>query len=404
MNIGIVTTWYPAGAGYVSKAYEEALSRKHKVFIYARDGQNRKSDAAWDHSNVTWAPHNYNGTGIWKSHFKKWVKKNNISHVLFNEQRCWYPVVYAKELGLICGAYIDYYTQETVPAFAIYDFLICNTKRHYSVFKWHPQCFYIPWGTDTRQFVSQEPGEKRILTFLASAGWQPNWNGDRRGTLLALEAFSNVTGDCKFEIYSQVPLEKMTERWRSALTSDSRIVLKVGTFDPFPYNNADVYVYPSRLDGIGLTVPEALASGCAVIATDAAPMNEFVKDGINGSLVSVNTYIARSDGYYWPESYCDMAQLTLAMQRYIDSPDILTLHKKNARSDAEHFLNWSVNAHELPSIFDEIKLRKPTHQEISQVVSLDKCERTTSTRQFLKMFSKIPENIFSCFRNLLPKS
>lgn len=43
------------------------------------------------------------------------------------------------------------------------------------------------------------------------------------------------------------------------------------------YNSADVLVVPSRLEGVGLSVLEGMASGCIVVATDAPPMNEFLK-------------------------------------------------------------------------------------------------------------------------------
>ena len=53
MNIGIVTIWFPAGAGYVSKAYLEILERSHTVYIYARTGKIMKGDPSWDLPNVT---------------------------------------------------------------------------------------------------------------------------------------------------------------------------------------------------------------------------------------------------------------------------------------------------------------------------------------------------------------
>ena len=53
---------------------------------------------------------------------------------------------------------------------------------------------------------------------------------------------------------------------------------------PGLYHLGDVYVYPSRLDGVGLTVGEALACGLPVITTENGPMDEFVEDGFNGRL------------------------------------------------------------------------------------------------------------------------
>mgnify|MGYP005637546219 CR=1 FL=1 len=123
MNIGIVTQWFASGAGYVSRSYADVLKQKHQVFIYARGGPNLMGDPIWDGSNVTWAPLHPNTTGINARHFTRWAKRHKIDAVLFNEQRHWAGVVLAKKIGLLTGAYIDYYTQDTVPFFELYDFL-----------------------------------------------------------------------------------------------------------------------------------------------------------------------------------------------------------------------------------------------------------------------------------------
>ena len=366
MNIAIVTTWFPAGAGYVSKAYKEILEKEHNVFIYARGGKVMKGDPEWDLQNVTWAPRHYNG--IKTSHLIKWAKKNKIEIIFFNEQRYWKPVVEAKKAGFYIGSYIDYYTKETVPAFGIYDFLICNTKRHYSVFKWHKNCYYIPWGTDINKFKPKEFKKNRLLTFINSAGWQGAGDADRRGTLLAMEAFTKVKGECRLLIYSQLELKKCNKKWQEMVAKDKRIIFIEGTFDPFPYNTGDVFVYPSRLDGIGLTLPEALSSGLPSITTDTAPMNEFVIDDLNGSLVNVKKKICRQDGYYWPESICDINSLSEKMQKYFNS-DVLLRESSLARENAVKNLNWTLNASRLPEIFYKITNTKQfLNKDLEQLI------------------------------------
>ena len=55
---------------------------------------------------------------------------------------------------------------------------------------------------------------------------------------------------------------------------------------PAEYAAADVLCVPSRYDGWGLVVPEGLASGLPVIATDRmGAALEFVRDGRNGWLI-----------------------------------------------------------------------------------------------------------------------
>jgi len=351
MNIGIITTWFPSGGGYVSKAYRKVLEKENNVFIYARGGNVMKGDIIWDDKNVTWAPYHYNGIKV--THFLNWIKNKKIDILFFNEQRYWKPVIEAKRAGIVVGAYVDYYKQSTVKAFEIYDFLICNTKRHYSVFKWHENSHYIPWGTDIKKYNKIEFSNRK-LTFLISAGWQGAFTGDRRGSLLGIEAFTKVVGDCRLLVYSQVELNKCLPIWKEKICSDSRISFIYGTFDPFPYTHGDVFLYPSKLDGIGLTLPEALSYGLPVITTDNSPMNEFVKDGVNGFLVDVEKFLGREDGYYWPESYCNLESLIEKMQLFVNQDSNFLLEfKKKTLNYAINELDWIKNSENLCNIFTE---------------------------------------------------
>lgn len=344
MRIGIVTAWFSSGAGMVSKNYEQTFQKKHDVFIFCRGGS-AKCDSKWNGENVTWSKPRPSSTGICKNQLKKWIKSNHIEIILFNEQRNWKPVLFAKKLGIKIGAYIDYYTADTVPFFYLYDFLICNTKRHYSVFKDHPQSCFCPWGTQINTYKPLKYRPDRTITFLISAGTGGAIGAlDRRGAGMAMNIFSKVKGDCCLVVYSQVPLEQCPDHWKSIVSEDKRIDFRVGTFTPVPYNEGDVYVYPSRLDGIGLTLPEALSSGLAAITTNSPPMTEFVKNFENGRLINVKELHGRPDGYYWPESIINEESLKEAFQYYINNPNEVTRHGSNARSLAEKNLSWEKNS------------------------------------------------------------
>jgi glycosyltransferase involved in cell wall biosynthesis len=47
----------------------------------------------------------------------------------------------------------------------------------------------------------------------------------------------------------------------------------------------DVFVFPSLYEGLGIALIEAMAAGCACVATTAGPIPEFVESGRNGILV-----------------------------------------------------------------------------------------------------------------------
>lgn len=368
MKVGIVTTWFERGAAYVSKNIETALSRQHEVYIYARGGESYAIDnPEWARSNVTWGHKSQYPllTYIDISDFKKWLKVNNIEAVIFNEQHWWPPVLLCVDMGVLVGTYVDYYTEETIPLFGCYDFLICNTRRHQDIFKWHKQSKYIPWGTDTTLFKPQNRRrDAGPITFFHSAGMNPQ----RKGTDLLIQAFSCVDEDARLIIHSQVNLRKAVptlEPVINELISQNRLELIEKTVGaPGLYNLGDVYVYPSRLDGLGLSVVEALACGLPVITTNAAPMNEFVNSSI-GTLVNISRIYARSDGYYWPKSDCDIRDLSKSIASYIGNPKKLEDERKNARLMAETHYDWASNAKILLDFFNSAQVISPSEKSFA---------------------------------------
>lgn len=50
----------------------------------------------------------------------------------------------------------------------------------------------------------------------------------------------------------------------------------------------DVFVSPSRLEGFGLTILQAMAAGKPIVATDVGAITENVKDGVNGYVIRPN--------------------------------------------------------------------------------------------------------------------
>ena len=96
------------------------------------------------------------------------------------------------------------------------------------------------------------------------------------------------------------------------------------------YQHADVFCFPSRYDGWGLVVPEALASGLPVIGTDqTGSALELVKNGYNGWLIK-----AESEELLYQ-----------AMKKAIQlSPDELKNYKMSAKqSICNHSLADGVN-------------------------------------------------------------
>lgn len=374
MNIGIVTTWFERGAAYVSRQFMEVLQKTDEVFIYARGGEKyAKGDEKWDLPNVTWGKRNLAKMRqicmmyIDKKDFKKWIDKNHIEILFFNEQQWWIPLIWCKEWGIKTVAYVDYYNELTIPLFNIYDCLICNTKRHAFAFRHHPNAQYLKWGTNIDLYKPTEEKHEK-LTFFNSAGMAPI----RKGTDFVIKAFYNckMRKEAKLLIHTQKPLKNtipdVMPLVNELVAEGSMEVIEKTVTAPGLYHCADVYVYPSRLDGIGLTLMEAASSGLACITVDNPPMNEFVEDDF-GFKCNVEYQYARKDGYFWPMCSADVASLTTIMEGMIaDNYNVVEM-KQHAREYALRELDFNKNMMPLHDIFKSVEISNANDRVISAI-------------------------------------
>ena len=386
MKIGIVTTWFERGAAYVSRQFMELLQKTDEVYIYARGGEDHAiGNKKWDLPNVHWGKRNridwnlYGTTYIDKKDFHCWIVDNDIDIIFFNEQRYFEVLLWCKEWKVRTAAYVDYYTERLIPLYDVYDCLICNTKRHAFAFRNNPNTRYLKWGTDINLYKpSYESHDK--LTFFNSAGMDPC----RKGTDLTIKAFYQLKNrnKAKLLIHTQVSLNDVLPELKSVieelLNEKSLEIVEKTITAPGLYYRADVYVYPSRLDGIGLTLMEAAASGLACITIDNAPMNEFVDESF-GRVCKVDYSYCRYDGYYWPLSVADVHSLSQIMAEFVDGELNIKEMKINAREYAERELDFSKNLSSLHGVFAETKFHY-NQEECDRIIKYE--------RQGIKKYSK----------------
>ena len=79
---------------------------------------------------------------------------------------------------------------------------------------------------------------------------------------------------------------------------------------------------PSRWEGFGIVFIEALACEAIVVTSDIAPMNEYIKNMINGLLVK---------DYENPQALAEMIKLACTNSKVRESL------KRNARKSVEEF-------------------------------------------------------------------
>lgn len=394
MNIGFISSWLHRGASYVTINYMKML-KEHDLYVYARGGEYFDECLNFENASIYKAKR-LGGTIIDGNELLKWIKKNQIEILIVNEQD---EVEAICKVKLECpdlkiGAYIDYYTEKTVNNYYAYDFLICNTKRHYSVFNWHPQCFYLPWCVDTDLYL---PSKKKNseLTFFHSMGMS-----NRKGTDTLIKTFIDyhLGKKAKLIIHTQKDISNLISE-REACENNIEIIKKT-VQPPGLYNLGDIYVYPTTLDGLGLTMYEALSSGMPVIATNDAPMNEII-DSSRGVMVEVEKFISRSDGYYWPLAFVSQKSLYHAMNMYIDNVNLIKQHKINAREYAVSNLSIEICEKKCKKIIDSVESLK-NMEWCEHYLKRKKMQKKVERKhEFIDLF--VPNKFESSIRNFIEK-
>ena len=370
-KIGIITTWFDRGASYVSKAYVDALKADFDIGIYARGGEEFPlNDPRWNQEYVYWSEFVPGGinTQVDLEDFQIWLSRFEPDVLLFNEQQSWEVILWCKlNLEIPIGSYIDYYTHDTVPLFDAFDFLCCNTKRHHSVFQDHHNAWYIPWGVDLNQYNTPLELETDHPIFFHSAGFSPF----RKGTDLVLEAFLKMEYEASLVIHIQ----------HSPSQHDSLLPFKnIANIQwitetippPGAYHFGHIYVYPSRLDGLGLSLPEAIASGLYALVPDEAPMNEFIENGVNGETIEVVKKWTREDGYYWDMNQINTQAMSKAMDNIAKAWKDDPKRKSKIHCWAEKNLDWKQNSNQLAAMIQQIppiKLNKTTQEALEKMIA-----------------------------------
>lgn len=326
MKIGIVTSWLNGtGAGEVSLNFSKVLlSAGNSVHVYSRNEitPGKTLPIPFEHPNFSVTPAASSNSPLVKSlnirDFLKFIARNEIDSVIFNEQVDLTPVIELKKLGIRCIAYVDYYREDTVNSFRIYDALICNTLRHFNVFKWHPNAWLLPWGIDPSLYKNTvAKSSNNEFPFFHSCSYSPR----RKGTDILLESLAE-SDQFRCTIHAFPSLSETLPEYKDVikklklqgrLQEINQLIRQPGL-----YSMGRIYVYPSRLEGIGLSILEAAASGLHLIVPDIEPFTEFALP-FASTLVPIDSFRSRSDAYYWPIAEVSSSSLVVAMNQALSS-------------------------------------------------------------------------------------
>jgi len=333
MRIGLVTKWFNRGQAFVSRYIRDALdARGHETFILARPTRDKGPMAAhvartgvWDQPGVTEA-------SDWEvpfAEYERWIADNGIEAVHWDNCYQHEEIARIRASGVkTVGRFVweMFGAGDAEPAKRAYDVLYsltrCEQRRYAEMGIESP---YVQWGLHPELLdaadAAREDGRQRTADSSDAVRFYfPGaLLGPRKPHKEVIEAFTNATGD-DLRLVFKAQLGRRMGYLEKAAAADPRIELVI---DDMPtaehlrlFASCDVCLGPSRWEGLGLFLYEAIAFGMPQITNDSPPMNEVVVDDANGLLVADVEDGAAPSGI--PSMKPDVAGLTAAIERLAD--------------------------------------------------------------------------------------
>ena len=192
---------------------------------------------------------------------------------------------------------------------------------------------YIPNGVDV-EFFKPASIKKPIILFVGRLT-------KRKGVDLLIQAFAK--------------LNKISDEYKLAIVGDGEEKIRLSDMakhlglknkiiflSNVPrkvlqriYSEASIFVLPSRGEGLPLSLLEAMASGCAVIASRVSGVVDIIKHGENGLLVKPN----------------NIDQLVHMLSLLMTDNSLLKKLSKNARKKIIKCYSWEVVAKETAKVY-----------------------------------------------------
>ncbi len=358
-RVGIVTKWFNRGQAFVSRYVRDALDELgHETFILARPTKDKGPMAAhvdrtgvWDQPGVTEASE-------WEVPYEEyvsWIEENSLDVVHWDN--CYQHTEIARlrrETGVkTVGRFVweMFSPEDAVGAREAYDVLYsmtrCEQERYAELEIESP---FVQWGIHKELLdVPVERAEDGLVRFYFPGALL----GPRKPHKEVVEAFRAAKDD-NLRLIFKAQLERRMNYLTNAAEQDPRIELVVDDMDTPEhlrlFASCDVCLGPSRWEGLGLFLYEAAAFGMPQITNDSPPMNEVVRDGVNGILTADSQNGTADSGI--PSMQPDVASLTAAIERMAD-PAERAHFAEGARATREHF-SWSLTVEDYGKLIDGV--------------------------------------------------
>ena len=296
MRVGICAYWFNRGQGVVARQLRSAIDALgHETFVLARPTRAANIKPAFvDHSGV-WDQPNVTDASQYRipaDELVRWGLENELDLALFDQNYEFEAIAALRDAGVAtAGRFVwEHFSAEHVePAKraleVVYSLTACEQQRYGDLGIDSPR---VRWGIhpDVLQYERRETRDaRRELRFFYPAGFLSKRKPVKE-VLKAFKRFDDPTA--KLIVKGQV--ERELDTLRRGAERDQRVEVMIEDLPTDEHLRlfaaADVCIAPSRWEGLGLHLYEAMGLGLPVITNDAPPMNEVIRDGDNGLLVA----------------------------------------------------------------------------------------------------------------------
>jgi glycosyltransferase involved in cell wall biosynthesis len=320
-----VSKWFASGQAVVTRQIRSALDDLgHETFVLAKPGkgpranQERVADPVWDQPGVTQG----SNADIPAEEYLAWATENALDAVLCDQNDQFEEVGGLRAAGVrTIGRFVweSFAPEDAEPARGAYDVIYSFTQAEQERYRTLGiESPLLTWGCHPELVAVAEGVERNgeLVRFVVPGSFM----GKRKPFPEIVEAFTRARGDhLRLLIRGQV--DRKAGKLEKAAGGDPRVVIELEDRPTDEhlrqFASCDVCLSPSRWEGLGLPLYEAVAFGMPSITNDSPPMNEVVIDGVNGICVDSVPWGEAGSGI--PAFDPDFEQLTAAIERLGDA-------------------------------------------------------------------------------------
>ena len=309
-RIGLVTAWGECGMGYLAKNWVYTLNKFKDTIdlqIFSR-AKKWLTPYKWQGDNVI----NGNETmDINNNVFWDWVNNFKPEVILFQDQNIYSDskmqeeCYKLKKLGIKLINYPDsIHWNELEHHKGLYHVNVAHVKRNLQWLKDYnlENPTYIPWGViiNNFPFIERKIQPNQKVRFYINLGTGTS----RKGYDLLPKTIKNITGNWFTNLYKKNNYDfkfiasaikdsesRINSTFRNFFNSNKYCELIFKTANNSAgglFNLGDVYIYPTYVEGVGLTITESMCTGLPVVTTNFPTMNEWIDDNKDGRLIKVS--------------------------------------------------------------------------------------------------------------------